>query len=359
MRKAILIAGAAVAAAGSLLLLATGLGAAGLAWGQQPTCDPAAAAADAAMVTAVQEEMPGRDGAAELLLPRVQIPHAVTIQATGAAMGVPARGQEIALATAMQESGLHNLDHADRDSLGLFQQRPSQGWGSAEQILDPAYAARRFYQALLEVPGWQELPLTHAVQAVQRSAYPDAYARWEPLAHTLQEAIATVTARRCDNPAEAAGGDGTGWGELAAGAVPEGYEVPAAAPRAVRVAIAWALAQLGTPYQWGGSCTDPHGPDPMGRCDCSSLVQQAYAAGGVALSRTTYTQVREGREVPLDEVAPGDLLFTTPGDAGPGHVGMAVGSGLVVHAPGTGDVVRLADFASWRPQVISVRRVVD
>jgi cell wall-associated NlpC family hydrolase len=148
------------------------------------------------------------------------------------------------------------------------------------------------------------------------------------------------------------------WGALVPGVVPDEYEIPKGAPRAVREAIAWALAQLGTPYQWGGSCTDPHGSNLMGRCDCSSLMQQSYAAGGIELSRTTYTQVREGAEVPVAEVKPGDLLFTELGVDGPGHVGMYIGSGLVIHAPKTGDVVRLAAFESWRPQVITVRRIV-
>jgi hypothetical protein len=89
----------------------------------------------------------------------------------------------------MQESGLRNLDFGDRDSLGLFQQRPSQGWGTPAQILDPTYAATKFYQKLIAVPGWRQLPLTVAAQRVQVSAYPDAYAKWEPDARAV---VATV-----------------------------------------------------------------------------------------------------------------------------------------------------------------------
>ncbi len=129
--------------------------------------------------------------------PAEQVPNAIAIEVTGEQMEVPRRGREIALATALQESGLRNLDYGDRDSVGLFQQRPSQGWGSVEQLMDPVYAATRFYDALLEVPGWQELPLTEAAQAVQRSAYPNAYARWEPLASALQRA---VTGLECERP---------------------------------------------------------------------------------------------------------------------------------------------------------------
>ncbi|MDW4911734.1 hypothetical protein RB628_42205, partial [Streptomyces sp. ADMS] len=79
------------------------------------------------------------------------------IQATGVAMNIPARGQIVALATALQESGLRNLTYGDRDSLGLFQQRPSQGWGTANEILDPVHASTKFYEALEKVSGWQSL----------------------------------------------------------------------------------------------------------------------------------------------------------------------------------------------------------
>jgi hypothetical protein len=103
---------------------------------------------------------------------------------------VPERGQWVALATALQESGLRNLDYGDRDSLGLFQQRPSQGWGSPAQVRDPRYAATQFYERLVEVPGWAEMPLWKAAQTVQRSAFPLAYAKWEQLAADLLAEVA-------------------------------------------------------------------------------------------------------------------------------------------------------------------------
>jgi murein DD-endopeptidase MepM/ murein hydrolase activator NlpD len=124
----------------------------------------------------------------------VQIANATTIVAVGARMRVPAGGWVVAVATAMQESGLHNLgdlgSRNDHDSLGLFQQRPSQGWGTPEQVMDPVYAATSFYQKLLSIPGWQQMPVTVAAQRVQRSAYPDAYARWEPQARALVAQVA-------------------------------------------------------------------------------------------------------------------------------------------------------------------------
>jgi hypothetical protein len=92
---------------------------------------------------------------------------------------LPARAISIAIATAYQESKLANIEHGDRDSIGLFQQRPSQGWGSVEQILDPYYATNAFYDALVKVDGYQDMEITQAAQAVQRSAYPDAYADHE------------------------------------------------------------------------------------------------------------------------------------------------------------------------------------
>lgn len=116
-----------------------------------------------------------------------QLTNARTIITVGAERQIPARGWVIALATAMRESGLRNLTGGDRDSLGLFQQRPSQGWGTPAQLHNPAYAAGKFYDKLTTVSGWQTMPLTEAAQAVQRSAYPDAYAKWEDEATSLAQ----------------------------------------------------------------------------------------------------------------------------------------------------------------------------
>jgi hypothetical protein len=102
---------------------------------------------------------------------------------------LPERATIVALATALQESKLHNLDYGDADSLGLFQQRPSQGWGTKAQVMQPTYAAGKFFDALLKVPGWQSLSIGDAAQAVQRSAFPGAYADWEPRATALAAAL--------------------------------------------------------------------------------------------------------------------------------------------------------------------------
>ncbi|MGV9938196.1 heavy metal transporter [Streptomyces sp. NPDC003401] len=123
-----------------------------------------------------------------------QAVNAATIAAVGTDRNMPRRAVTIALATALQESALRNLDHGDRDSLGLFQQRPSQGWGSAREVTDPAYAANIFYEHLAKVPDYTELPLTVAAQRVQRSGYPEAYAKHEPDADLLAAALTGTSA---------------------------------------------------------------------------------------------------------------------------------------------------------------------
>jgi hypothetical protein len=119
-----------------------------------------------------------------------QIANAATIGAVGLRRGMPPQAIVVALATAFQESKLENLDSGDRDSIGLFQQRPSQGWGTPEQLADPRYAANAFYTSLLKVKGWQHLRVTDAAQAVQHSAHPEAYQKWEAKAQVLTRALA-------------------------------------------------------------------------------------------------------------------------------------------------------------------------
>jgi hypothetical protein len=117
-----------------------------------------------------------------------QVANAATIAQVGRDRGLPERAVVIALATAQQESRLRNLDYGDRDSLGLFQQRPSSGWGTEAQVQDPVYAANKFYDHLVGVAGWETGRLTEVAQAVQRSAYPDAYAQWGDMAEKLAAA---------------------------------------------------------------------------------------------------------------------------------------------------------------------------
>lgn len=108
-----------------------------------------------------------------------QTANAATVALVSVERGMSPRAASIALATALQESKLRNITYGDADSLGLFQQRPSQGWGTREQVLDPVHASHAFYDALEQVPGWEDGVITEVAQAVQRSAFPTAYAQHE------------------------------------------------------------------------------------------------------------------------------------------------------------------------------------
>jgi hypothetical protein len=118
-----------------------------------------------------------------------QSENAALIAAIAVQRGMPARAASIALATAYQESKILNLEHGDRDSIGLFQQRPSQGWGTREQILNPYYSINAFYDALAKIDGYESMRITEAAQEVQRSGYPEAYADHADDARTLASAL--------------------------------------------------------------------------------------------------------------------------------------------------------------------------
>ncbi|WP_042804684.1 NlpC/P60 family protein [Streptomyces sp. C] len=308
-----------------------------------------------------------------LLEPEKQVPNAKVIVATGIQKRVSARGQVVALATALQESTLINLDHGDLDSIGLFQQRPSQGWGTREQIMDPVYSSGKFYDELVKLKDWEQMPVTVAAQKVQASGFPDAYAKHERLATALQQAIAPTLGaapagpmpgqpglREGLGPGGCAGQGATGnvdFGNIPPGSLPEGYQIPATAPMQVQTAIRWALGQLGTMYQWGGTCTNPHGPNAAERCDCSSLTQRSYGVAGKEITRTTYTQIYDGRAVPETAILPGDLLFARGTADAPEHVAMAIGYGYVVHAPRTGRPVSVVPQSQLGP-ILVVRRII-
>jgi len=103
--------------------------------------------------------------------------------------GLPPRAASIALATAYQETGIRNLDYGDRDSVGLFQQRPSQGWGTKQQLLDPDYAAGKFYDALVKIKNWETDDINDVAQKIQRSGHPEAYNDHEADARVLASAL--------------------------------------------------------------------------------------------------------------------------------------------------------------------------
>nr|WP_245580190.1 hypothetical protein [Arthrobacter castelli] len=118
-----------------------------------------------------------------------QAANAALIAGLSVKRGLPPRAASIALATAIQESKLRNIDYGDRDSVGLFQQRPSQGWGTTEQLMDPVYATNAFYDVLVEIEGYENLAVTDAAQQVQRSAFPAAYADHEAEARAFASAL--------------------------------------------------------------------------------------------------------------------------------------------------------------------------
>lgn len=290
---------------------------------------------------------PGQGRAATETLSPNQAGNARIIYDVGVSLELPHRAEIIAIATAMQESKLTDLPYGTSDSLGLFQQRPSQGWGSPAQIMQPVYAATMFYEALVQVPGWQSLPLTVAAQAIQHSAYPGAYAQWEPLATALV-AMFDGTAANCLTY------NSTGVPASGTTRLPPGFSLPPGTPAPVAAAITYALAQLGKPYIWGGAGTVGF--------DCSGLVMMAYEAAGISLPRTTFQQVYSGTPVySFSQLEPGDLIFT-PGSDGtltdPGHVGMYIGSGLVVSAPESGEPVMITPLSGyWREQAVAIRRI--
>ena len=316
-----------------------------------------AAAALAAVAGAVTSESdsgttsicspgPGRAVADTENLSSAQLANAQIIAEVGVGMGVPMPGETIAIATALQESDLENLDYGDRDSLGLFQQRPSQGWGTPAEIMTPSYAARQFYTQLLQVPGWRSMSTTAAAQAVQRSAFPDAYEKWSSEAAAL---AAEFTGNLSCTPGDS--GDNTAE-QAAVNAA--GYHIPAGTPAPIVEVITFALAQLGKPYVYGAT-----GPDSY---DCSGLVQAAYARIGVQLPRTTFDQVNVGSPIySTSQLEPGDLLFI-PGSDGtpqaPGHVGLYLGDNILVQAPQTGKRIKLSPLNQWVNGIVAMRRIV-
>jgi cell wall-associated NlpC family hydrolase len=255
---------------------------------------------------------------------------AQTIVSVGVGMGVPRRGEIIAIATALLESRLVNLSGGDRDSVGLFQQRPSQGWGTPKQLHTPTYAATAFYTRLLAVPGWQDMALTDAAQAVQRSAYPGAYAQWERSATVIVAALLGQRAPGC------------------------GPQVNLPGTRKAQLAVNAALSQLGVRYSFaGGNRQGPTlgvcqpGTDGWNDChivgfDCSGLMLYAWGTAGVTVPHDTVAMWNDPAFVHITDTSqlrPGDMMmFEGPP---PGHTGMYIGNGRLVDAPHSGSVVKI------------------
>lgn len=222
-----------------------------------------------------------------------QTANAALISAVALDRGLPPRAASIALATAYQESKLENIDHGDRDSLGLFQQRPSQDWGTPAQIMDPVHASNAFYDALVRIRGYQQMTVTQAAQKVQRSGYPEAYADHETEGRIYASALT-----------------GHAGGNLVCDlAAPEGTASPAGIQRALgeqlprlsaagRITATLRPASAAAPRVPAGAgptalLIDPHGDQHRGwalanwavaRASADSVVQVSY--GGRTWDRT-------------------------------------------------------------------------
>lgn len=248
------------------------------------------------------------------------------VSAAMAASDEDVRAAQIAVMVAVTESGLRNLGYGDRDSLGLFQQRPSQGWGTPAQVMDPTYATTMFVIRLLSVRGWKTMPPWLAAQAVQRSAYADGsnyQPNWNPAGQIIAQALANG-----NRPGSCGQGTGAVAGPASAHGLPPGYQIPSDTPAKHHAVVAYVLAQLGKAYVWGAA-----GP---GSFDCSGLTMAAWATVGVPLLHYTGDQQNEGQAVNAATLTPGDLVLTpgadqpAPGVAG--HVGVYIGYSLVVSA---------------------------
>ncbi|GGL12724.1 NlpC/P60 family protein [Mangrovihabitans endophyticus] len=236
--------------------------------------------------------------------------------------GLPDRAAVIAVAVAMRESQLHNIgdlgDNNDHDSLGLFQQRPSQGWGTPQQIMNPAYAAGRFYDTLLGVEHWQHLPLTVAAQAVQNSAYPGAYAAHEPDA----TALVAATIRGPHDGAAAAAGLCGGTGCPSFTPPPDGSGGCAGLDAVFARARSWLTAWPGgrpVPYLSSNAPADLFGGY---RRDCSGYLSMALGLPGPGLD--TITLAARSTIITPADLHPGDLMIK-PAAGGAGHVVLFAG----------------------------------
>lgn len=235
-----------------------------------------------------------------------QVGHAFTIARVAFDRGLGARAALLGIMCALQESGLRNLNHGDRDSLGLFQQRPSQGWGSPAQVRDPVYAAGKFYDALVRVGGWEGLAPTVAIQRVQRSAFPDAYAKHQGVAQALLDAMVRTAP---SSPAVTTVGGAGG-----------------STSRQVNDFVNLCLAQAGKTYIFGAEAS-PRDPSPRA-FDCSELIEWALARIGVRFPDGSSNQRAAMRKISVQQAinTRGALLWRQ------GHIGVSLGDGRTIEA---------------------------
>ncbi|MGO1049156.1 C40 family peptidase [Crossiella sp. CA198] len=237
---------------------------------------------------------------------------------------LPPRAWQVAIQAGRTESGLRNLNYGDRDSVGIFQMRTSMGWGSPEELQNIPYQIHKFYDVLLKVPNWESKRPGDAAQAVERSAFPDRYHRWESMAvhliNQITDETSFVSCKQLPQP-----------GEVAV------------------TAIQFAMKELGKPYVWGAE-----GPDTY---DCSGLMQWSYRLAGLNLPRTSREQWFAGGYVPLREAQPGDLIFWSTNTSNPKnihHVAMYLGDNKILEAQQSGVPVHIRNLKWTEGELMSM-----
>lgn len=340
---------------------------------------------------AVRASVPARLTATDangkaVILDRRRLERAATVLSVGHTEQVGARAQLVALLAAYTESGLRNLSNAaafpdtvnaphdgdghDHDSVGLFQMRPSAGWGRPSELMDPTWSARAFYggaagphhgkpAGLLDIAGWRSMSLGSAAQAVQYTAYPRRFRVDEPVAVEIARVLLDLPRPQ---PCQAAGP----VGRHRAGPQPTGQRPAGSQPGGFSARfVAAAESQVGLPYVWAGGTYA--GPSRIGRdgrgpgFDCSGLVMcAAYRASGGAIRLAHFTgdQVHDGQPIPWTDRRPGDVIFyTRPGQSVPHHVVIYLGGGRIVQAPRTGADVGYGSLADFAGEIATVRRL--
>ncbi|WP_160103976.1 C40 family peptidase, partial [Rhodococcus sp. T7] len=333
-----------------------------------------------------------------------QVAIAKQVVAVGEAMGLSERGITVALATVGRESTYRmlassvvpeslNYPHdgvgSDHKSVNQYQQQVDI-WGTVDELMNPITANVKFYQALLQIDGWESMPVTVAAQTVQGSAHPDAYAQWEQaatimyrefkgaskeltpdeLAQISKAGAATAVAAGGILPDPCGGATGSPHAPLAAG--PFGQKIIEAASRWLGTEYAWGGGDVNGPTHGisdGGGAGDAHGDPNKTGFDCSGLTLYAvYQASGGQITLPHFTgdhsnpgQLYDprGQDIPLDQKQPGDLIFFGAG-GNTHHVGIyhgqQNGQDMLLNAPQSGDVVSIQPLSNWAGEEMYVRR---
>lgn len=309
-----------------------------------------------------------------------QLKNATIITQVGRQMGMSTRDIQIALITAMVESNLINVNYGDRDSLGLFQQRPSQGWGTPEQVTDPQYAASAFFKALGRLGDKRlQMGMGEAAQAVQRSAFPERYAQrisdmrsiWPQIQQMSGEQVSTVDGQQYPTqgiselypateqfvPTPSAADMLGAWGGLPTADMSSGMatfisqgtneqviqplaEISGPVAKGVdgwrKAVLEYAREAVGVPYVWGGT-------NLASGVDCSGFVQAVFGKVGIDLPRVSYQQANYGSKVGFKGLRPGDLVAwdNSSRNNGADHIAIYLGNGLIIEAPRPGLSVRI------------------